>query len=155
MRTGSRQLFPSTSLFFALSYITKSTLGNVTWVSPSDGDVYGPGDTILGEWISAGVIASPTFRLCFSNSIGGGIGTRDAEGGCGSYMSPAVGKSAGTYLILLWVICVILSTDQLVADVSWLRRGVPNITKEDGFYLQMEDDYGKIALSPDFSLSRK
>jgi hypothetical protein len=35
-----------------------------------------------------------------------------------------------------------------------LARGVPNITELDSFYLQMEDNFGKTALSPVFSLGR-
>jgi hypothetical protein len=32
---------------------------------------------------------------------------------------------------------------------------MPNFTEEDIFYLQMEDDFGKTALSPVFALSHK
>jgi len=63
--------------------------------------VYGPGDTILGEWNSPTVVLSPTFRLCFSNSINDGISARDVDGGCGAHMSPGVEKSSASYLILL------------------------------------------------------
>jgi hypothetical protein len=94
---------PLASLLLAFSHLTKRTLGNVTWISPSDGDVYGPGDTLIGEWNSPAVVASPTFRLCLSSSINDGISTRDDEAGCGSHFSPVVEKSAGSYLILLSV----------------------------------------------------
>jgi hypothetical protein len=100
MRPSSWPL-QATSLFFAISLLTNKTGCNVTWVSPSEGDVYGPGDTILGEWNSPTVVLSPTFRLCFSNSINDGIGARDTDGGCGVHMSPAVEQSSGSYLILL------------------------------------------------------
>jgi hypothetical protein len=100
MRPSSWPL-SATSLFFAISLRTKMACGNVTWISPSEGDVYGPGDTILGEWNSPTVVLSPTFRLCFSNSINDGIGARDVEGGCGAHMSPAVENSSGSYWILL------------------------------------------------------
>jgi hypothetical protein len=103
MRTGGRQLFSSTSLFLVLLRLTRSTLGNVTWVSPSGGDVYGPGDTIVGEWSSPLVIVSPTFRLCFSSSIDEGITARDVAGGCGLHMLPDVQTSSGSYVILLSV----------------------------------------------------
>ena len=66
--------------------------------------MYGPGDTIVGQWISPSIVTSPTFRLCFSSSIDDGIGTRDAEGGCGSHMSPPVETSAGSSFILLSVV---------------------------------------------------
>lgn len=36
-----------------------------------------------------------------------------------------------------------------------VRRNLPNFVEEDEFYLQMEDDYGKTALSPVFYLSRE
>jgi hypothetical protein len=105
MRTGDRQLLPGTSLllFFALAHLTKVTVGNITWVSPVHGDIYGPGETIAAEWRTPQMVVSPTFRLCLSNSINEGISAREIEGGCGSYMSPAVAKSAVSYVILLSV----------------------------------------------------
>jgi hypothetical protein len=124
MRTGSRHLLPSIPLFLALSYLAKSTLGDVTWVSPSDGDVYGPGDTIVGEWCSPTVVVSPTFRLCFSNSISDGINTRDAEGGCGSHMSPIVQTSAGSYVVLLSVSSVTIMGDIWLLTLE-LAKGRP------------------------------
>jgi|SRR5882762_984634 len=104
MRMGYRSLFSLTSWLLAVLHLTQRTLGNVTWTSPSNGDVFGPGDTIVGKWSSPRVVLSPTFRLCFSDSVNNGIGARDPEIGCGLHMSPDVETSGNSYLILLSVL---------------------------------------------------
>ncbi|KAI0063250.1 hypothetical protein BV25DRAFT_1915567 [Artomyces pyxidatus] len=96
---------------------------DVVWQSPASGDVFGPGDTIIGKWQAAQSVVSPSFRLC-----AGGSGSD----GCGATIWADVKESAGSYLVSL---------------------AVPNVTTESGYTLQMKDDFGKSTTSPVFNLS--
>ncbi len=74
---------------------------NVTWISPLRGDVYGSGDTIVGQWDIEQPIRSPSFRLCMVN---GGVvkkrGPASAKA-CGAVVRPTVQQSQadGSYVI--------------------------------------------------------
>jgi hypothetical protein len=71
----------------------------IVWNSPAPGDLFGPGDTIRGEWQVTSEsenpkVVSPSFRLC----AGG-------EDGCGATIWPEVivDESTGYYYISLYV----------------------------------------------------
>ncbi|KII94422.1 hypothetical protein PLICRDRAFT_427674 [Plicaturopsis crispa FD-325 SS-3] len=113
--------------FFLAVAIEGALASSITWTSPSDGDVFGPADTIHAAWKSAKEIAEPSFRLCATSGS-----SSDSVDGCGSTVWPAVRKHDQTYSITLTV---------------------PGVVSEGGFHLQMEDKSGAIAMSPAFSLS--
>ncbi|KZP30291.1 hypothetical protein FIBSPDRAFT_1038303 [Athelia psychrophila] len=102
----------------------------MTWTSPSGGDVYTPGDTVLGQWTALqGDLDHNTrarIRLCLSDG---------SEQDCGQYVSPAVQKSTeGSYLALLTA---------------------PDVRAPYAFHLQIEThdhDHDTQNLSPVFSI---
>ncbi|KAJ3774903.1 hypothetical protein FB446DRAFT_727276 [Lentinula raphanica] len=118
----------------------------VQWISPSAGDRFGPGDSILGKWTTDTAVVSPNFKLCpgepksslsSRSEAGSGSGTGgddngSSDGACGSKVYPTVQQSAGTYTISL---------------------AVPNVTSEQPWHLVMSDDFDNSFPSPSFSLS--
>ncbi|OBZ79099.1 hypothetical protein A0H81_00284 [Grifola frondosa] len=103
-----------------------ASAGNVTWTSPSSGDVYGAGDTIVGQWDADEPVASPSFRLCTV-----GPGDSGDEDNCGTAVWPTIQQSDGSY-----------STNLSLPEVS--------TTSE--CYLEMMDDSGDTMVSPTFSV---
>ncbi|PIL30860.1 hypothetical protein GSI_07029 [Ganoderma sinense ZZ0214-1] len=106
---------------------------NVTWISPLRGDVYGSGDTIVGQWDAEKPVRSASFRLCMVDSGGlvkkGGPASAKA---CGAPVRPTVQQSQG--------------------DGSYVIHMVlPNVTISSQCYLEMKDDSGKTSSSPAFS----
>ena len=85
------------SIFLFLTH-SKGVSGNIiTWSSPSYGDVFGPGETILGNWTSSlGEMASHKLRLCLAND-----GSRSNIDGCGSHITPTIQRFAGSYITML------------------------------------------------------
>ncbi|KDQ53000.1 hypothetical protein JAAARDRAFT_197787 [Jaapia argillacea MUCL 33604] len=124
----------------------------ITWSSPTDGEIFGPGDTITGQWTGQAV-TSPSFRLCEttpsdtnddSGGHGGGSGDdspqrRVSDGGnldpsCGQTVWPTVDQDAtsGSFSVSL---------------------AVPDVGDTAGYFLQMQDDFGNIMASPPFTLA--
>ncbi|KAH9005844.1 hypothetical protein EDB86DRAFT_3070920 [Lactarius hatsudake] len=64
----------------------------VVWNSPTPGDRFSPGDTIIGKWQTPGKVVSPSFGLCTAG-----------ENHCGATVWPEVKESAGYYLVSLAV----------------------------------------------------
>jgi hypothetical protein len=97
--------------FLAVVVIASNALrcvADITWESPSDGDVFGPGDAIIGKWSTDETIDSPSFKLCMSpNASQSQRVARDsgsdggADSNCGSTVWPKVEQSAGSYVISL------------------------------------------------------
>ena len=95
-------------LFFLSGFLYFVWLGNsaaganVTWISPLRGDVYGSGDTIIGQWDVENPVRSPSFRLCMVE--GGGVvkkGGPASTKACGAAVRPTVQQSQadGSYVI--------------------------------------------------------
>src|ERR1700722_13924056 len=85
-------------LFFIQSTQCKTT-PTVTWKSPSDGDIFGPGDTIVGQWEASTAVVSPSFRLCSATyGLEPDLST-SSEDSCGSAVWPTVTQTAGSYSI--------------------------------------------------------
>ena len=88
--------------FLYVVWLGKSVAGaNVTWLSPLRGDVYGSGDTIIGQWDVEKPLRSPSFRLCMVNDGAGkkrGLGSAEV---CGAAVRPTVQQSQadGSYVI--------------------------------------------------------
>jgi hypothetical protein len=82
-------------LALALVSVLLVRAANISWASPSAGDIYGPGDTIIARWESDTAVTSPSFRLCEANSSA----VTNANASCGSAVSPLVHQSAGSYFI--------------------------------------------------------
>ncbi|KAI0638947.1 hypothetical protein C8Q77DRAFT_1151972 [Trametes polyzona] len=114
---------------------------NVTWITPSDGDVYGSGDTIVGRWSADKQVVSPSFRICVSGD-GSKVSSRgeddpgDGEDGdndassCGAAVWPTIGQSDGSYFV---------------------HMALPNVSSVAQCYLEMVDDFGDKMASPTFS----
>ena len=100
-------------------------LADVTWLSPSPGDIYGPADTLVAKWTADKDITSPSFRLCLAKGGNGddnggdggsdndgiesrsddGLGSRGSGiGGCGSQTWPDVTRSGGASMMSMCVL---------------------------------------------------
>ena len=96
-----------------LAVLDTSRAVEVTWISPSAGDTFVPGDTIVGQWSAKKPVVSPSFRLCTAIDPDGATGDdeRDArrsedggedggESSCGQAVWPTVQTAEdGSYLI--------------------------------------------------------
>ena len=87
---------------------TTSSVNNdaVTWISPSLGDAFGPGDNIVGRWHAAQSVVTPSFRLCMAAQAAAAPLQRrevkdDSNDNCGSTVRPTVQQSSGQYFISL------------------------------------------------------
>ncbi|KAJ3889341.1 hypothetical protein GG344DRAFT_78891 [Lentinula edodes] len=110
----------------------------VQWISPSAGDVFTSGDSILGKWTADTAVVSPAFKLCPGGpqsslkSRADGTGDGGSDISCGSKVYPTVQQSSGTYSISL---------------------AIPNTTTDQTWHLEMSDDFANTWSSPSFSLS--
>ncbi|KAF7799801.1 hypothetical protein EIP86_011043 [Pleurotus ostreatoroseus] len=86
-------------IFAALLSARACRAANITWSSPSVGDVYGPGALILGEWLSDVPLQSPSFQLCAADTDGED-GDSDS---CGASIQPALQQdpNSGSYQVTL------------------------------------------------------
>ena len=105
---GSMFLLPSRALgaillFLLLPSPARCDALDVTWVSPTAGDMYGPGAYILGEWEADTEVESPSFQLCEAGAGDAGDGSEDA---CGTAVQPTVSQDpdTGSYEITLYVL---------------------------------------------------
>ncbi len=124
---------------------------NVTWSSPSAGDVYGPGAYILGEWTTDTPIASPSFQLCVADANSTDASATDPS--CGTAVQPTMQQDpdTGSYQITLYVLI-----SRFLHAATHLRNSTaPNITQNSDYYLAMLDTAGDIFLSPTFTLGGK
>jgi hypothetical protein len=108
MRYSSAVLRRLLELFavILLDHALCAASSDIIWTSPSDGDIFGPGDTIVGKWNASTEAVSPSFRLCMSSEPESGAVARERKGGtddgsCGSAVWPNVEQSEGSYLISL------------------------------------------------------
>lgn len=119
MRCRHRRSF--SSIVLLLAFILGSVnAGNVTWISPSSGAVFGPGDIITGEWKTTQALSSPSFKLCTTSSASNGSKSDSskssdeehdrltdisaASGGsdtCGDSVKPSVTHDGQTYKVSL------------------------------------------------------
>ena len=118
--TSSRTLHAALLTFL----LAHPAFADVTWLSPSAGDIYGPADTLVAKWTADKDITSPSFRLCLAKSgndddnggDGGsdndgiesrsddGLGARGTDiGGCGSQTWPDVTRSGGASMMSMCV----------------------------------------------------
>ncbi|EED81495.1 predicted protein [Postia placenta Mad-698-R] len=125
----SLPLFQLTILSASLRQVVGAAhSASVTWMSPSVGDVFASGDTIVGQWSSQDGFAQPSFSLCSSSD-----GDSDDGGeNCGADVWPIVNQDSGSYLIYL---------------------STPDISTAARVYLRMDDNSGQTTESPQFSLS--
>ncbi|KAI9436130.1 hypothetical protein BJY52DRAFT_1197188 [Lactarius psammicola] len=73
-----------------LAVLTQAS--TVVWNSPTPGDRFSSGDTIIGKWQTPEKVVSPSFGLCTAG-----------ENDCGATVWPEVKESAGYYLVSLAV----------------------------------------------------
>ena len=65
------------------------------WKKPADGETFGPGGLIVGEWTSSKAIVSPSVSLCSqASSDDDGI---DTDADCGGAVWPEVNRTGETY----------------------------------------------------------
>ncbi|KAJ6631192.1 hypothetical protein B0H10DRAFT_1981326 [Mycena sp. CBHHK59/15] len=116
---------------------------NVTWISPLAQDIYGPGAVIIAKWTCPKTIVSPYFRLCMpatgqtsdsrrSDGDDGDPSDSDEGENCGATVWPTITESAGVFQVSVTV---------------------PQVTSDEGYYLQMKDNVGALMRSPIFTLS--
>jgi hypothetical protein len=115
---------PSSSSEEASSSSSASSApASIVWSSPAQGDRFGPGDTITGEWQVTSEsenqkVVSPSFRLC----AGG-------EDGCGATVWPEVivdEESTGYYYVSLCVRASALSSYLVLNKITTELRIPPS-----------------------------
>lgn len=96
----------------SLSLVTRHS-PDVTWITPSEGDTFAAGDTLVAQWKAEKAVVSPSFRLCTalddsdgrSRSIRREVEDDDDEdesvdGSCGQAVWPTIQHTDdGTYTI--------------------------------------------------------
>lgn len=66
----------------------------VTWYSPTDGQAYHPGDTLVAQWHTEYIMSDISFRLCTEDGVeADGIGNDE----CGLPIAPQVFANNETY----------------------------------------------------------
>lgn len=103
MRSRHRHIRSRVGLLLAI-FITLSNAKShsLKWTSPSSETVYGPGDTIVGQWTSNSTVVSPSVSLC-SQSSDDDDGSDNDEGDCGGTVWPSLNHNGNQYSISLWV----------------------------------------------------
>jgi hypothetical protein len=97
------------SLILALVLIegVRSRSSDVTWVSPSKGESFRPGDKILCKWTADKAVVSPSFQLCMApndstlEERSNDSEETDSDMDCGETMWPTVEQTGGEYTISL------------------------------------------------------
>ncbi|KAL7285857.1 hypothetical protein ACG7TL_000967 [Trametes sanguinea] len=145
---------------------------NVTWITPTDGDAYAAGDTIVGRWTADEAVVSPSFRICITSGGGAQLASRrekdleehthgdasadddedddDGEGDGGEQEDASGGDSesgstAGNCGQAVWP--TIGQSD----GSYFVHLALPNVTSVAQCYLEMVDDFGDKMASPVFS----
>ncbi|KZT09081.1 uncharacterized protein LAESUDRAFT_811141 [Laetiporus sulphureus 93-53] len=134
-----------TTIGLSVLHLARAT--SVVWTSPSAGDVYASGDTIVGEWSAEPETdeswAEPAFSLCDAsseaqtaleakNQDSDGQDALDTGQNCGASVYPDVQSDGGSCLI---------------------QVSLPNVTSPSQFVLRMQASSGKTACSPAFQLT--
>ncbi|KAH7919963.1 hypothetical protein BV22DRAFT_835345 [Leucogyrophana mollusca] len=121
-------------LLLTQALLTHAKTLNVTWTRPVQGTIYTPGHFVIGEWTASKAVISPSFKLCMlPASQSPRRANAAAKSDCGQAMWPRVEQASGSYVVSL---------------------KVPDVTAtEVGMFLEMKDDFGATARSPDFTLS--
>jgi hypothetical protein len=93
-------------LSVALAGEVQSRRSDFTWVSPSKGETYHPGDKITCTWKADKAVVSPSFQLCmfYDDSAleeRSNDGYTDSETDCGETVWPTVEQSGDEYTISL------------------------------------------------------
>ena len=120
MLCSTLSLLSVSSLLHLASLVDATQTPEVKWLSPSDGDAYVSGDTIVGRWDTDKAVVSPSFRLCNAGAgvqrrsrheednddsggdDGGEAGSEgdDDDGSCGEAVWPTIqSNSDGSYMI--------------------------------------------------------
>jgi hypothetical protein len=102
------------TFIFSERALCDDTGTNITWISPSPGDNFGPGDKIVGRWSADNNVVSPSFRLCMPAKGDGSLQARRnddddgakeadtiADTSCGSTVWPIVQQSSGQFYMTL------------------------------------------------------
>lgn len=74
--------------------LSSSKEPQVQWNSPSAGDRYSSGDSIVATWSSDSAVVSPAFKLCQGEPQ---ASDQDDNETCGSKVYSTVQQSSGTY----------------------------------------------------------
>lgn len=92
---------------------------DVVWISPAEGSVYSPGNTIVAKWSSSSVLVSPGFKLCTISGAGAERGMssaglidrrknkgEDEDGNvkCGVAIWPQVRQAEDGYTVSMYVV---------------------------------------------------
>ncbi|KAL1952336.1 hypothetical protein VTO73DRAFT_1485 [Trametes versicolor] len=144
--------------------VTLSSAGdaNVTWITPSDGDVYGSGDTIVGRWSTDKAVVSPSFRICVTDD-GSTVSSRkvsedesgedddddddDDDTGTDKGAHDDSGSSGDSSSCGAAVWPTIEQSD----GSYFVHMSLPNVSSVATCFLEMVDDFGHKMASPAFS----
>ena len=93
MGLTSTLFFRLVLVFIFFQVLARAESQKLDWISPSPQTVYGPGDSIKGEWTSSRSIVSPSVSLCSESS------DDDDKGGddCGDAVRPSVKEDGDQY----------------------------------------------------------
>lgn len=129
--------------------VDRAQIGGVTWMSPSAGDIYKSGDSVVGQWTSEDSFSSPSFSLCTS-------GSSDENERCGSSVWPILEKNGESNMVHLYDWSLYLLSGTYECRYHPPYRSLPTTPSAATFYLRMSNaETGKNASSPSFSLARK
>jgi len=77
----------------------------MSWMSPSAGDVYASGNTMVGQWKAGGAsgFVEPSFSLCepSSDELDDDSGAARGKDNCGQAVWPMIDQDGGSYLVYL------------------------------------------------------
>ncbi|KAF5356258.1 hypothetical protein D9756_004345 [Leucocoprinus leucothites] len=117
---------------------------DVVWLSPVEGTVFNPGDTVVAKWTSSSVLVSPGFRLCTVSLDEKGISSgalkdrgekkdddETESEKCGVAIWPQVRQAEDGYVV------TITAPEAMLASK---------------YSFEMQDDFGNVFTSPVFEL---
>jgi hypothetical protein len=98
---------------------------DVVWISPAEGNVYSPGNTIVAKWTASSALVSPGFKLCAVSGSepksgilsAGSINRRkdkdreqdgDESGKCGVAIWPPVRQAEDGFMVSMYVCFLVL-----------------------------------------------
>ncbi|KAI0666222.1 hypothetical protein C8Q78DRAFT_1109179 [Trametes maxima] len=154
--------------------LASAEAANVTWISPSDGDNYASGDTLVGRWSSDKAVVSPSFRMCVTDhgsqvSSRGNSGDDEEDGEDNDDRGDDHGSAGGgggsdndddddnngdgSCGATMWPTVEHSDGSYFVHMFQHVYelRSLPNVTSSAHCYLLMVDNFGVKMSSPTFS----
>ncbi|KAJ3572329.1 hypothetical protein NP233_g3167 [Leucocoprinus birnbaumii] len=128
-----------------IGYLISSGLSkslDVVWISPAEGTVFSPGNTITAKWTSSSALVSPGFKLC----VVSGDRKQASSGDLESRGEKEKGEESEKCGIAIW------PPVQQAEDGYMVAITAPEAALTSKYTLEMQDDFGNIFISPVFEL---